>query len=702
MKKSADAGVRVIVRWLINSIAILLLGRLIPGVHVNGVLRAVAAAGVLGLLNALLWPLLMRLALRFLVLTLGLATLVLNVLAVIIAADVTGILVDGFLQALALALGITVINMAATSLLAIEDDDFYYRNVIRRQVRRAGAATETTVPGVLFLEVDGLAHSVLQRALRDGNAPTMARWLRTGTHRLRRWECDWSSQTGACQAGLLHGNNEDMPAFRWWEKEHGAALVANHLRDAMEIERRHSDGRGLLAFDGASRANMLSGDAPHSLLTISTVLRRDRAGRLGEDYYAYFANPYNVVRTIMLVIADVVRELWSATQQRRRDVQPRVHRSLSYAFLRSFTTVIQRDLQVQAVLLDIYSGRPVVYTTFLGYDEVAHHSGIERTETLAVLRNIDREFARIEGALADAPRPYRLVVLADHGQTQGATFRQRYRETLEELVKRTTGAETAHVGRQGTEGPAFLDASLSEASGAKGPLAGVLKRISSGRRPETMALPEQRPSRYPTSGPRSAEQAPEVAVLASGCLGLVYFPREPGRLSRERLEALYPGLLDTLRQHPGIGFCLVRSETRGGMVIGREGVRYLDSDRVEGRDPLACFGENAAAKVRRTDAFPHCADIVVNSSYWPETEEVAAFEELVGSHGGMGGGQAFPFVLHPSDWQEPPDGIWGAEQMHVQLRRWLVDLGQSEHAPALHGVRRTDDGHPERKSSPCG
>ena len=119
-------------------------------------------------------------------------------------------------------------------------------------------------------------HEVLRRALRDGNAPVMARWLREGTHRLERWETDWSSQTGACQAGLLHGSNDDMPAFRWWEKDRGRAIVTNHPRDAQELERRHSDGRGLLHEDGASRANILSGDAPHSMLTMSTVLVRGR------------------------------------------------------------------------------------------------------------------------------------------------------------------------------------------------------------------------------------------------------------------------------------------------------------------------------------------------------------------------------------------------------------------------------------------
>ncbi|HZC12669.1 MAG TPA: hypothetical protein VE270_01500, partial [Thermoleophilaceae bacterium] len=79
--------------------------------------------------------------------------------------------------------------------------------------------------------------------------------------------------------------------------------------------------------------------------------------------------------------------------------------------------------------------------------------------------------------------------------------------------------------------------------------------------------------------------------------------------------------------------------------------------------------------VRRTDGFPHCPDIVVNSTFWADLDEVAAFEELVGSHGGMGGEQSFPFALLPTGW-EPPDGeLLGAEALHRQFRRWLAALG---------------------------
>jgi hypothetical protein len=207
-------------------------------------------------------------------------------------------------------------------------------------------------------------------------------------------------------------------------------IASSKPKDVTELERRISDGRGLLYADGASRANMFSGDAEHSMLTISTVLDR-RRGRAGQDYFTYFANPYNLSRTVLLTVADIVQELWQQLQQKRLEIEPRVHRGFfPYAFMRAWMTVVQRDLQVEALFGDIFAGRPVVYTTFSGYDEMAHHAGVERSETLSILRKLDRQFARLAPGVQEGQLPVQFVVLSAHGQTQGAPFRQRYGQTL--------------------------------------------------------------------------------------------------------------------------------------------------------------------------------------------------------------------------------------------------------------------------------
>ena len=651
---------RAVVILLMDAVTLFLLHWVLPGFELEDAGTALAMALVVGVLNGLVWPTLARVALPLNVLSLGLFSLVLNGVLITLASEVLpGARIDGWFEGTVVALGLTAVTALLSGLLAIDDDESWHRNVVRRQARRRGKVEETDVPGVIFLEIDGLAHEVLRRAVRDGNAPTMGRWLRDGDHRLESWETDWSSQTGACQAGLLHGNNDDMPAFRWWEKDRGKPIVTNHPRDAEELERRHSDGRGLLHEDGASRANILSGDAVHSMLTMSTVLHRRRP--IGRDYSAYFARPYAVAHTLALVVADIARERHAAVHQRRADVRPRGHRDRRYAVVRAWGTVVQRDLQVAAVVGDMMEGRPVVYTTFLAYDEVAHHSGIERHDALTVLRQVDRQLARVEAAAADAPRPYRLVVLSDHGQSQGATFLQRYGVTLEQVVSEACETTDVHADADRE------DDSLSYINGA----------LTEVARDDTMTARAVRSARDGDEEDEgeAPEELPELSVMASGCLGLISFPREPGRVSRERLEALYPRLLPTLVEHPGVGFVLVHSEADGAVAIGKEGVHHLDSGRVEGTDPLEPFGPNAVAKVGRTSGFPHCPDVVVNSTYWDDMDEVAAFEELVGSHGGMGGPQSFPFVLFPAELEWPAEQPLGAEAVHRILRSWLAELG---------------------------
>jgi uncharacterized membrane protein YvlD (DUF360 family) len=680
------AVLRVIAVWILTAATLVLLSTVMERFTVESDGAALVAAAAIGLINALVWPVAIRIALPFPVLTLGLGVLVLNgAVVVLVSALDPGIHIDGIGAGIVVAIGITLVNSLATTLLAIDDDDFFYRNVIRREARRHAATdADSEVPGVYFLEIDGLAHGVVQRAIRDGHAPTLARWLREGSHRLIGWETDWSSQTGACQAGLLHGDNDDMPAFRWWEKDRNAAIVTNHPRDATEIERRHSDGRGLLHSDGASRANILSGDAPHTLLTMSTVLDRDRPGRIGQDYYAYFANPYSVTRTFCLAVADIVQELYFASQQRRRDIRPRIRRSFSYAFVRAWGTVVQRDLQVAAVIGDLYAGRPVGYTTFLAYDEVAHHSGVERIDALTTLRRVDRQLARIESAAADAPRPYRFVVLSDHGQSQGATFLDRYGASLEDVVREACDAEDADVDSQDAqsdEAISYLGAGLTEAGAGGGAVGRAARAATRSRRIDgEVVMGEKDRERALAERSDGEEAPPALSVMASGNLGLISFPREPGRVTLERIEAMHPRLIGALREHPGIGFMLVRTESEGPVVLGPAGSHHLESGRVEGADPLAPFGPNAAGHVARTDGFAHCPDVVVNSTYWAESDEVAAFEELVGSHGGMGGGQSHPFALFPSDWSAPEGPVIGAEAMHGHMRRWLAELGHDSYA----------------------
>jgi uncharacterized membrane protein YvlD (DUF360 family) len=663
---------RSVTVWAVSTLTMLVLAGILPDFRLQSptgdsatriAVTAAFGAGAFGVLSAVVWPLLVRLFLLVPTLVLGLLVFFLNGALLLLAlqlnpaergdaAPETAVVVAAVMSAVASATG---------GALAVRDDDAYRRRLYRladrrRRRRPVGPAT----PGTVFIQLDGVGHDVLLAAVAGGLMPTVARWTGRAdapgrrarpTHRLTSWRTDWSSQTGASQLGILHGSNHDVPAFRWYEKDRGEVMVCNRPTSAVELQRRaveQAGHGGLLTVDGASRGNLFSGGAEEQALVLSIATRRrSRETRSRAGYFAYFSDPANAVRTALSFFAEVGREIGQSTRARARKERPRVGRGGLYPLVRAFATVVERDVVVTAVMGDMLAGRTAVYADLVAYDEVAHHSGPTGRDAAKVLESLDRSLALIENVAEHAPRPYRIVVLSDHGQSPGETFRTRYGLTLGDLVRAGCGlpvprrAERTH---SGAEARAAVRAAL--------------------RRPGKESREEFRPAR-----------GSEPIVLASGNLGLVSFPDVHHRMTKEEIDARHPALLTTLANHPGIGFLLVRSEKHGGVVLGPFGTEIPLDQLDENPGPLADFGPGAAEAVRRTHSFPHTADIMVNSWYDPAEGEVLAFEEQIGSHGGLGGAQGKPFLLSPLALSAPPEELVGAEGVHEVLRGWLDEAG---------------------------
>ncbi len=696
----------VAVGILLSTVSLAVAAWIVPGFEVNSVAGAVFASLAIAVLNGVLWPLLVRFAAPLLYLTLGLGALAANAGVLLLASElVDGIDVDGFWSAFWGSLIMSAVTAIGTSLFSVDDDVVWQRNVQRRLVSKHSDKIETDVPGVFFIQIDGLSGHVLRKALADGRVPTLARWIEEGSHELVDWECDLSSQTGASQAGILHGDNTNMPAFRWYDKATGKVMTSNHPDDAAAIERERSTGHGLLAEGGVSRSNVFSGDSPDSMYTFSTLALKasDSAdgsaepgivGRHRRGLTYVLADPYFMSRMLVLSAADIVRELIARRRARRDDVVPRLDRKGLYPLLRVGTTVMLRDLTMATLVSDISRGVPSAYADFVGYDEVAHHSGIEAPDALDVLEKLDDQFRHLERAVARAPRPYHLVVLSDHGQTQGSTFKQRYDVSLPDFVRSLMNREHRSVDAPvlPTEGWGNLNGVLTQTvNGDDTRLAKVLRRVLRNRMVDGEVVlgtdasdgsdSTGKTDGDKTDGDKTADvktndagdgASADAIVLASGNLGLVSFPHLPGRVSLETLAVEHPGLVPALAQHPGVGFVLVHSEEAGSMVIGGSGIRYLDDDAVTGTDPLAPFGPHAADHLRRTDTFSNVPDLLVNSFYDPAKQEGAAFEELIGFHGGLGGFQSHPFVLCPTAFDAPDGELVGAASIHELFKDWLA------------------------------
>lgn len=213
---------------------------ILPGFSIDSAPEALLAGLVIGLLNAVIWPALSFVLVPISVLTLGIGAILVDALAVWwILDNLPGVHIDGFFDALLIVIGLVVLATLVTAVQAIDDGAMFDNEVRSLARRRRKGATVTEVPGIVFVQIDGVAKPVLERAMRGGDVPTLHRWVNDGQHRLVSWTTGWSSQTGVSQCGILHGSTENMPAFRWVDKSTGEIVVSNRPASAAAIEQAH-------------------------------------------------------------------------------------------------------------------------------------------------------------------------------------------------------------------------------------------------------------------------------------------------------------------------------------------------------------------------------------------------------------------------------------------------------------------------------
>ncbi len=308
-------------RWLIHPFAVFATTLftlyfcvwLFPGVAIDPGWSATTAAVLIAVLGAAVWPVVVRHGIGLILLTAGLLIFVLNAAFITLAsAIVEGFSIESLRTALAVSLTLAVTTGIVGSVLGFDDPARQRARVVRALGTRS-QITATDVPGILFIQIDGLGHEILLEAMASGHAPKIAAMLEFGSHQLTSWECDLSSQTGAMQAGIMFGDNSNMPAFRWYDKERRRIMASNSPGDAADIESSRNHDNPLLR-GGVSRGNVFSGGAEDSLYTLSSL-----GSSLPSDngMIPLFASPGALVRIVGMMIGDVIRERRAARRARR-------------------------------------------------------------------------------------------------------------------------------------------------------------------------------------------------------------------------------------------------------------------------------------------------------------------------------------------------------------------------------------------------
>ena len=652
--------VRLLVAWLLSALALGLAVLLLDGLTANTFWDVLWASAVTALVGLLIRPAIVLVSAYVGWIAVVLAGLLGQALVTYVALELSpGITTT--VGAAIIASWIVAATGTAVAWLTTSGTDDAFALSLERGRRRVAKVDDPDVDGIVFIQLDGLPFPVLRWAIAAGSVPTMRRWVSSGDHVLREWTPQLPCTTPASQLGILHGTIDRVPAFRWYDRELGRLLVANRPADAAIIEERASDGRGLLADGGVSVSHIFTGDAERAFLTMSRAkLGRSDVGKR-RTFAGFLTDPQGFMRAFVRTIAEIVKERFQARRQVRRDLMPRVHRGWTFALLRAATNVLGRDLNTAIITEEMRKGTRSIYVDYVDYDEIAHHAGIFRPESLAALDGLDRVLGTLERLAESGARRYHFVIVSDHGQSQGQVFADRYGVDLAtlcgSLMKEQVESVDAPVEGWGR---AEAVADGMGTSGVTGRFAGRATDVT---------------QRHLDDEATAADA--DISVLGSGNLGLLYV-HQPTRLTLDDLAERWPALVPGLAAHDGVGFVAGIDASSRPWAIGGEGRVALDTGEVQGVDPLSPYGESAARLLCRAVLLAEAPDLYMNSTVDADTLDIAAFEPLVGAHGGLGGWQDRAVLLVPKELASAlPDGrIEGADHLHRVLVQMLESLGQ--------------------------
>lgn len=682
---------RYVLVWLVYLLALLLATSLFPGLYFDTTLPrwwivAVVVPVEFAVLVILLRPLLLFLTLPLNLVTLGVPSLLFNALILKWTAAVnSSLVVTSYQDALFGTLVMTAVATSIIGWLGLDEAYPLVQTLLYRIGRRWGPRRpEGAGRGLIILQVDGLSTRSLIRAIRRGRMPTISALLASGSHHLRRWHCGLPSNTPAVQAGFMYGNRRGVPGYRWFDRQEQAFKVVSSPATAREVEQMVTGTKPPLLAGGSCISSLLSGGAAKRLLTISAMsglpgTRRDEQA----DLNLFYLSPTAYSRAVLAGAWNYVAGLLLGTIGLLRRGRPRLRNHPIKLAQGSVTSSVLRQAAFFWLGQDVVRGVPVIYSNFVGYDDIAHYSGPDDYEAQIVLAAYDRNLHKLRRyARRHAAATYDLVMLSDHGQTASLPFRQLYGRSLGQVVADLAGQEVLQGASAGDA--AYLDVLLREMEPGRDRHGWAVRRgqrtlrrirdlRGSGADQESRAFRSLPAVPAPSRPPEQPQAMPEIAVCVSGCLAHLYLKGSPAKLTLEDVRDHLPGLVEALARHPGVGLVAAVLASGEAVAIGADGLRNLATGEIVGRDPLRAYGDPArwSPELARLVVCPASGDLVLNGAWLAGARKVVVFEEQTSSHGGLGGPQTDPFILVPHGWDTRGRDLASPEALYAYLHAHL-------------------------------
>ena len=474
--------------------------------------------------------------------------------------------------------------------------------------------------GLVVVHVDGLSHPRLLTAVEQGQMPFVAQLVRSEGYEALPYRCGVPSTTPFAQAGILFGDNSEIPSYRWWDKPANLLVAFGSGSTFGRVADRYFVGRAPLTDGGACIAALYRAGATDRFgPKYEERHRADEPDAGGRAIAAFLLNPVSLyfwIRHGGLALFRITSEYLQARLAGRRAAP-------TYVIADIYHEVLVHHLTRFALLQAMDQGVPTIYACFYTYDEAAHAFGPTDPNTLRVLRHIDSTirlaFARRRTNRAGLD--YEIVVLSDHGQVETTPFDVFDHRTLGSFFAEWLPAYTVREHRGGV-----FNEGLEHPAG-------------------------------------------RIEITYSGGLAHVYFADVADRLDEDAIEARHPGLVDRLVSLDRVGLVMLAGRDGGVLVTAGGRFRLGVPLEPETRALLERFdsADVLAEQLRRLNSFERSGDLVVFGAYDGRTQ--VNFEHQVGGHGSIGGEQLHPFVLAKPGWSFDTSAVTSSSQLYPMLVR---------------------------------
>ena len=485
-----------------------------------------------------------------------------------------------------------------------------------------------TKKGLLIVHIDGLSYTHLLHALHHGYMPYLARLMKTENYEVLKYRSGLPSTTPFAQAGILYGDNDNIPSFKWWDKEAGVLVKFGALSTFKHVEHKYFKNAVPITKGGACIAACFPGGARETFATAyksyKTVPYKAKNKRL-HLLLRWGLNPLHVIDWLYssaVVILRLFLEYIRAFLQGKTVSQQYFLGNMLYE-------IFFHHLTRYAVNIAIKQRYPVIYTAIYTYDEASHGFGPNDFYTYRALREVDNSLRYIAKRRENKKNNflYELLILSDHGQVQTVPFHKHNKKRFAEILS--------------TMLPHYK---IVEEAGA-------------------------------TIRPKSHLDG-QIVITYSGGIAHLYFKTQSWRLDYREINKQFPKLLSELSAIKELQFIMVKDGVNTVLIKDKQ--KYMLSNirtkkTYEFLIKLDAEPELLAKELQRLNSFSRSGDIILFGAKLDGNRYIN-FESQSGGHGAIGGEQMYPFIFSKKDWNLKKDKLHSGIAINKSIKRIIASL----------------------------